>query len=191
MGNLEIIATLLGVANIVLLVRRSAWNYAFGLAMVALYALIFFDRRLYSDALLQLFFFVVQLYGWWEWLRGRMENGDIIVERLYVTGLLRWTIIIVPAWALWSWAMHHWTDAYYPFWDGAVAALSIAAQVMLARRYIENWVLWIAVDVVAVALYLTRGLVLTAGLYGVFLLMSVWGLIAWQRVARKQEAAGL
>lgn len=191
MGNLEIIATLLGVANIVLLVRRSAWNYAFGLAMVALYALIFFDKRLYSDALLQLFFFVVQLYGWWEWLRGQMENGDIIVERLHVTGLLRWTIIIVPTWALWSWAMHHWTDAYYPFWDGAVAALSIAAQVMLARRYIENWVLWIAVDVVAVALYLIRGLMLTAGLYGLFLLMSVWGLIEWQRVARKQAAAGL
>ncbi len=191
MGNLEIIATLLGVANIVLLVRRSAWNYAFGLAMVALYAPIFVEARLYSDALLQAFFFVVQLYGWWNWISGQMASGDVVVERLDTKGRLYWALVVVPAWALWSWGMHRFTDTLYPFWDGAVAALSIAAQVMLARRYIENWVLWIAVDVVAVALYLTRGLMLTAGLYGLFLLMSVWGLIEWQRVARKQAAAVL
>ena len=191
MGNLEIIATLLGVANIVLLVRRSAWNYAFGLAMVALYTPIFVQVKLYSDALLQLFFFVVQLYGWWNWLRGQMETGDVVVERLGASGRIVWALVVLPAWALWSFGMHRFTDTLYPFWDGAVAALSIAAQVMLARRYIENWVLWIVVDVIAVSLYLTRGLMLTAGLYLLFLVMSVWGLIEWRRVERAQEAAGL
>jgi nicotinamide mononucleotide transporter len=187
-GNLEILATLLGIVNIVLLVRRSVWNYAFGLAMVALYAPIFFTARLYSDALLQFFFFVVQLYGWWNWTAGKVASGDVVVERLDTKGRLRWAAVVVPAWALWSVAMHRFTDTLYPFWDGAVAALSIAAQVMLARRYIDNWMLWIAVDVIAIALYLTRGLTLTAGLYVLFLAMSAWGWIAWRRAARDQAA---
>jgi nicotinamide mononucleotide transporter len=190
-SKIEILATLLGVANIVLLVRRSAWNYAFGLAMVALYAPIFFGARLYSDALLQLFFFIVQLYGWWAWLTNRAESGDVVVERLDARGRLRWALAVIPAWALWSWGMHRFTDTAFPFWDGAVAALSIAAQVMLAKRYIENWLLWIAVDAIAVALYFARELRLTAGLYVLFLLMSAWGLIEWRRAERRQTAVAL
>jgi nicotinamide mononucleotide transporter len=187
MSRLEILATLLGLANIVLLVRRSVWNYGFGLAMVALYAPIFFAARLYSDALLQLFFFAVQLYGWWHWLRGRREEGDVIVERLGWPSRARWLIAVVPAWALWSLAMQHYTDTLFPFWDGAVAVLSIAAQIMLARRLIENWPLWILIDAIAIGLYLTRGLTLTAVLYAVFLGMAAWGWIAWHNAERRQR----
>jgi nicotinamide mononucleotide transporter len=187
MDPLEIIASVFGVANLLLLVRRSLWNYAFGLAMVALYARIFFTARLYSDALLQLFFFVVQIYGWWSWRRDRADEGEVVVERLDRAGRLRWVLLVVPGWALWSLAMQRYTDTLFPFWDGAVAALSIAAQILLARRLIENWWLWILVDVLAIGLYLTRGLALTAGLYGLFLGMSLWGLIAWLRAERRQR----
>jgi len=186
-GRLEILATLLGVANILLLVRRSAWNYAFGLAMVALYSHIFFTQRLYSDALLQIFFFVLQLYGWWNWVRGEEQTGDVIVERLDWRSRAWWLAVVVPAWALWSFAMARLTDAQNPFWDGAVAALSIAAQLMLARRLIENWPMWVLIDVIAIGLYLTRGLTLTAGLYLLFLVMSAWGWIAWHRAERAQQ----
>jgi nicotinamide mononucleotide transporter len=155
--------------------------------MVALYARIFFTARLYSDALLQLFFFVVQIYGWWSWRRDRADEGEVVVERLDRAGRLRWVLLVVPGWALWSLAMQRYTDTLFPFWDGAVAALSIAAQILLARRLIENWWLWILVDVLAIGLYLTRGLALTAGLYGLFLGMSLWGLIAWLRAERRQR----
>lgn len=187
MDRLEILAAALGVANLVLLVRRSIWNYAFGLAMVALYARIFFEARLYSDALLQLFFFVVQIYGWWNWRNDQVEEGEIVVERLGWIGRARWALVVMPAWALWSVAMARTTNTLFPFWDGAVAALSIAAQILLARRRIENWWLWILIDVIAIGLYLTRGLTLTAGLYLLFLAMSVWGLIEWQRAERRQQ----
>jgi len=82
--KLEIIATVLGLVNIVLLVRRNIWNYPFGLAMVALYAHIFYREKLYSDALLQLFFFVIQLYGWWAWWRA--GGGEHKVEVVRLTG---------------------------------------------------------------------------------------------------------
>src|SRR3546814_427665 len=77
MSPIEIAAFVLGVVNLVLLVRRSIWNYPFALAMVALYAQVFFAAKLYSDALLQIFFFVVNLYGWWQWRRSQAHEGDI------------------------------------------------------------------------------------------------------------------
>jgi nicotinamide mononucleotide transporter len=183
---IEAVAAALGIVNIVLLIRRSIWNYAFGLAMVALYAPIFFEQRLYSDALLQLFFFAVQLYGWWEWRRSADRTGEVVVARLDWRGRSVWAVAAIAAWLVWSSAMHFFTDAANPFWDGAVAAMSVTAQALLARRLIENWPLWVAVDVVAIALYWSRDLKLTALLYALFLLMSLLGWRAWARAGAGQ-----
>ena len=180
----EIVASLLGVANIVLLVRRSLWNYPFGLAMVAIYAWVFAAARLYSDALLQLFFFAFQLYGWWAWARADAAAGEVAVVRLAAAARGRWLAAAVVATLLWGLAMRTWTDAAFPFWDAAIAVFSVAAQILLARRVLENWVLWIAVDAGAIALYAARGLYLTAGLYILFLLLATSGLVSWARAER-------
>ncbi|WP_294395285.1 nicotinamide riboside transporter PnuC [uncultured Sphingomonas sp.] len=185
---LEAVATALGVANIVLLVRRSIWNYPFGLAMVALYARIFFDARLYSDAILQLFFFAIQLYGWWSWWRAGGVRHAVAVERLTNPARVAWVVMIAAVAALWGSIMRAYTDAAFPWWDAAIAVASIAAQVLLARRRIENWVLWILIDVAAIGLYFAKALYLTAGLYGLFLLLSITGLRQWN-AARGRESA--
>ena len=188
MDRLEIIATVLGLANIVLLVRRNIWNYPFGLAMVALYAHIFFREKLYSDALLQLFFFVIQLYGWWAWWR--VGGGEHKVDVVRLTGPARvaWIVMITLLSLAWGTMMHTYTDASFPWWDASIAVASIAAQILLARRCIENWVLWIAVDAGAIPLYLIKGLPLTAGLYFTFLALCVLGLGEWAMAERKGEA---
>ena len=82
--------------------------------------------------------------------------------------------------------MHRYTDAAFPWWDASVAMLSVAAQILMSRRYIENWVLWIAVDLDAIGLYLAKNLALTALLYAIFLALSVWGLIGWHRARRPE-----
>lgn len=184
MSWLEIVAAALGVINMVLLIRRSIWNYAFGIAMVAMYVPIFFEQRLYSDALLQIFFIVVQLYGWWEWRRAAGRAGDVVVERLGWGARAVWTGCATMAWLGWSSMMHHYTDAVSPYWDGAVAAMSVTAQMLQARRLVETWPLWVTVDIVAIALYWSRDLRVTALLYVLFLLMSVWGWLAWLRAER-------
>ncbi|WP_253716833.1 nicotinamide riboside transporter PnuC [Sphingomonas sp. AP4-R1] len=184
MSWLEITAATLGVINMVLLVRRSIWNYAFGIAMVAMYVPIFFQQRLYSDALLQIFFIVVQLYGWWEWRRSSGRAGEVVVERLGWRARTVWAACGTVAWFAWSSMMHRYTDAVNPYWDGAVAAMSVAAQMLQARRLVETWPLWVTVDVVAIALYWSRDLRVTALLYVLFLLMSVWGWLAWLRAER-------
>lgn len=186
MSPLEITAFLLGVANVALVVKRSIWNYPFALAMVALYAVIFSDAKLYSDALLQVFFFVVNLYGWWSWARARSDTGVIVVEKLGGAERAAWLGGIAVAAVGWGSLMHRFTDASYPWWDAAIAAVSIAAQILLARRKVENWLLWIAVDIAAIGLYAAKDLWLTAVLYVIFLGLSVWGLATW-RAAEKMR----
>jgi len=189
MGALEIIAVMLGLINITLIVRRSVWNYPFGIAMVTLYAQIFHEARLYSDALLQIFFFIVQIYGWWYWRRGKAQAGDVVVEALSNRARLTWAVGLAAAIGLWGWMMATRTDAAFPWWDGAIAMMSVAAQLLMSRRYLENWVLWILVDCLAVGLYWVKDLHLTAALYVVFLALSIWGLEEWMRVRARAGAA--
>ena len=136
-----------------------------------------------SDALLQIFFFAVQIYGWWAWRRSAGAGGEIVVQRLSWAGRAVWAIAAVTIWLGWSTGMDRLTDAVYPFWDGAIAVLSVTAQAMLARRLVENWSVWVAVDCAAIALYWSRDLRVTALLYGLFLVMSVLGWRAWMRAA--------
>ena len=181
----EIAAVVLGLVNVVLVVRRSIWNYPFGLAMVSLYAWVFLSERLYSDALLQIFFFVVQIYGWWNWARARQVSGEVRVERLAWRERASWAAGCAVAAIVWGMLMHRFTDAAFPWWDGTIAVLSVAAQILQSRRRWESWALWITVDALGVPLFLVKELWLTAGLYTVFLGLAVWGLLDWLRAYRR------
>ena len=183
MNPLEALAATLGLVNIVLIVRRSVWNYPFGLAMVAIYAWLFAqpDVRLYSDAGLQIFFFAVQLYGWWNWSRSAAASGEVEVLLLQASERTAWLAVITVATLAWGALMHRFTNAALPWWDASIAMTSIVAQLLMARRYLENWILWIAVDAVAIGVYAAKGLMLTAILYAAFLILSVAGLISWRK----------
>ena len=184
MNPIEAVAVALGLANIALIIRRSIWNYPFGIMMVVLYAHIFWDAKLYSDAGLQLFFLLVQFYGWVAWWSKQGDDGRVVVTRMGMQERLIWAAASLIAIMVWGTIMHRLTDAAYPYWDGAIAMLSVAAQIMMTRRQIENWWLWIVVDVLAIGLFAVKRLWLTSGLYGVFLLMATYGLIEWRRQLR-------
>ncbi len=182
---IEIAAVLLGLANVTLLVRRSIWNYPFGIAMVTLYAWIFFGAKLYSDALLQVFFFFVQIYGWMHWLGRRDETGLVIVARLTKKAALIYAVSAAIGIALLGGAMARFTDASFPFWDASIAVLSVCAQIMLARRILENWIVWIAVNMLAIGLYWTKDLQPTAALYAVFLVLAAFGFFEWRKASAR------
>lgn len=177
----EWIAAALGLVTVVLVVRRSVWNYPFALAMVTLYFFVFWEARLYSDALLQIFFFVINLYGWRNWLRSRAEAGEVVVTVMSWRQRALWLAGTAAAGLLWGAAMRGFTDAAAPMLDAAIAAASVAAQILLAQRRLENWLLWILVDVAAIGLFYSRGLAPTAALYAVFLVLAVAGLLSWRR----------
>ncbi|PQA88797.1 nicotinamide mononucleotide transporter [Marinicaulis flavus] len=184
----EIAAFFLGLANIILLVRRSIWNYPFGIVMVSLYGWIFYGEKLYSDVLLQIFFFVVQIYGWAHWMGRRDEAGRVIVTALGGRAALAYALAALAGVAALGGFMATYTDASFPFWDASVAVLSVIAQILLARRRLENWLVWVGVDALAIGLYWTKGLYPTAALYTLFLVIAAIGYVNWRRAFARGEA---
>lgn len=185
MMPLEPLAVAFGLANIVLLVRRSIWNFACAIAMVALYTVIFFEQRLYAEAGLQIFFAVVNVYGWWLWRRAGGAAEPVAVGWLGWPARMAWLGFIVAATFAIGTLLQRQTDAAMPYPDAAIAAASVAAQFLLSFRRVENWVLWIVIDAGAIALYIARDLHLTAGLYAAFLVLSVLGLREWIVAAKR------
>ena len=184
MSVLESIAVLLGIANILLIIRRSVWNFPIAIVMVGLYFVIFREAKLYSDAGLQIFFAAVNLYGWWNWYRTKADSGEIVVRRLPAKSYGLWILGALAAIWLWGSVMHVETGASYPYWDASIAMLSIAAQILMSRRFVENWHFWIVVNLISIPLYAVKELYLTAGLYAVFLVLAIVGLITWRKAER-------
>ena len=182
---IEWIAIACGLTNVALIIRRSIWNYPFGFIMVALYFFIFWEYKLYSDAILQVYFFVIQFYGLWIWLNGRAPDGRVMVAPLSRQMFIDYLAMTAVAWMAISFLMDTYTDAAAPIWDSAVAALSVTAQFLMSRRHIESWLLWIVVDVLAIGLFYTRDLAPTAALYFIFLGLAITGYVQW-RDAKKE-----
>jgi len=183
----EIIAACLGVVNVGLVVRRSVWNYPFGIAMVTLYGFVFFHARLYSDTILQGYYFVVQIYGWWYWLKGRGGDGLIRVELMATRGRFAAIAVTLAGAAAGGWFFANYTNAAAPWLDAFIASASVTAQYLMSIRKIENWIWWIVVDVVAIGVYCWKGLYPTTALYAIFLGLSIWGLVGWLRELRAEQ----
>ncbi len=134
----------------------------------------------YADAGLQIVYFGLSVYGWWAWLHGGTEGTQLSVTRvapLVLAGLVAAALGFTAALGTYF-ALR--TDAALPYLDSALTSFSLVAQLMLTRKWLENWVLWIALDVVYVGMFLQRGKPLTAFLYFVFLILATAGLVEWR-----------
>lgn len=186
---IEWIAVACGIMNVSLIIRRSIWNYPFGFLVVTLYFFIFWEYQLYSDALVQVYFFFIQIYGLYVWLNGRAPDGRVIVAPLSSVRFSFYIVATAAVWLIVAALMSTYTDAAAPYWDAAVAAFSVTAQFLLSRRHMQSWYLWIVVDVLAIGLFYTRGLEATAALYVVFLGLAITGLFQWRRAMKDTVAS--
>jgi nicotinamide mononucleotide transporter len=179
----EIIGTILGVIGVGLMIRQNIWGWPVGLAQVAVYAWVFYGAKLYSDVILQGFFFVIQGYGWAHWLRNQhtAAHSDLPVTRLGLAAVVGWIALGAVVTAGWGTYMDRTTDAALPHWDAFILVFSLIAQWLQARKKLENWAGWLVVNTVAIGVYWVKDLRLTAGLYVVFWLMAVWGWREWRR----------
>ena len=181
---LELISFLLAVTTVVLNIRQKHWAWLFSIASSATYAVVFYEARLYGDMGLQFVFIGASLWGWYQWLHGD-DNAPLVVTRLARKGwawaLLGWLI----GFLLLSTFLDRFTDTDVPHADGFLTAGSLVGQLLLGRKKVENWHVWIVVDILYVGLYVYKGLNLTAFLYGVFVLLAWTGLRAWGNIARR------
>jgi nicotinamide mononucleotide transporter len=181
---LELISFVLSVLTVLLNIRQNHWAWLLAIISSAAYGVVFFNSRLYGDMGLQVVFIVVSMWGWYSWLHGGAQRQALDVTRLDRAG---WTAALA-GWAagfvLLAFFLKTWTDTDVPHADGFLTAGSLLGQLLLSRKKVENWHVWIAVDILYVGLYLYKHLVLTAVLYGLFVLMAAVGLRAWSRAAQ-------
>jgi nicotinamide mononucleotide transporter len=175
---LETAGVVTGAACVMLVVRRSIWNFPVGILSCAAYLVFFADGRLYADAGLQVLFIALGIHGWVAWARGRTNAEP--VRRLPLGELTALAAAFPAVWLALTRLLEH-VNGAAPVYDAFVTTLSLVAQWLLNRRYVESWLGWIVVDQVSVVLFWSRGMYLTAGLYALFLAMCVAGLVEWRR----------
>jgi nicotinamide mononucleotide transporter len=179
---LEIVAFGLSLAMVVANLRVNPVGWPLAMVSSLLYALLFADSKLYGEAVLQLFFITVSAWGWWQWLHGRGDDGAALaVHRLSPAQRMRLGAAALAAWPLAGLLLSRATDSDVPFADALATVASIAGQVLLGRKVIENWLVWFGVNVFSVGLFAYKALWLTALLYALFAVLSVAGWRAWSR----------
>lgn len=175
----------LGIAGVGLMIRRNLWAFPVGLVAVVVQGVLFYRARYYADAAVQVFFFGALVYGWWHWTHPDGHHAaELPVTRLSARG--RWMGLALTGAGTVGWAvvLRERTDAVMPFRDAFIAAFSVAAQVLQSRKQIENWPVWVAVNVTAIGAYWAGGLYYTAMLYAVYLGLSLVGWRAWRTALR-------
>ena len=178
---LELISFVFAVITVYLNIRQNHWGWLFAIISSATYGMVFFSSKLYGDMGLQVVFVVVSFWGWYQWLHGGTPGRALQVTRLNRRGwscaLFGWLV----GYAVLAYFLKHYTDTDVPRADAFLTAGSLLGQLLLSRKKVENWVVWILVDILYVGLYLYKHLMLTAILYAVFVLMAAAGWRAWSR----------
>lgn len=186
MSPLELVAAVSGLLAVWLIVRQDMRAWPFGILTGTLYIVIFAQARLYAGALLQVFYVGLQAYGWYSWRRGLGDGRRLPVSRASARLLALLVVLGAAGTAALGTALSR-TDQALPYWDSFITAFSLVAQWMVARKLLENWVVWFVVDGIAVGVYVKMGLPFTAVLYAAYLWLAVAGWREW----RASQQAGV
>ena len=189
MLSLELVAVVLTLLAVYLTVRQIIWCWPLAMVSVTLYAVVFYDARLYADMGLQGLYLGLAAYGWWAWLHGGDDHGELAVS--LTSGTTRVVLLLVATLGgiLLGHTLTRFTNASLPFMDSTLTSFSIAAQWMQTQKLLESWLVWLAVDVFYVGMFFYKELYLTAGLYAVFLVLAAMGFAEWRRSLRGGESA--
>lgn len=183
----ELFGFITGALNVWLVTRENIWSWPLGIINAVFYVFVFAKSGLYSDTGLQVVYFTLSCYGWWHWLRGGPQHEAVIVTRTPLTLWLILGALGVITWVTLFSITSRIPGSALPKMDAALVATSLIAQWMMTRKLLENWLLWILVDVVYVPVFVVKGLRLTAVLYAVFLGLAVLGYVQWRKSALAGE----
>ena len=186
---LELVAMVLALLMVWCNLRVNVLAWPLAIVSSALYGVLFLHIKLYGEAALQLVFIAVSVYGWWQWLRGTLASGEPLrVRRLSRDQGWRALALTLAAWPLLGLLLAHATDNDVPYLDALPTVGSLLGQYLLARQWVDNWPVWLLVNVVSVGLFASKGLWLTALLYALFALLALLGWRAWARLAAQPGA---
>ena len=180
MNPVEIAGFIFGVAGVYLTIKEQVWCFPVGLLNVTLSLVLFWQQRLYSDAFQQLVYIGLLSYGWWAWSQ-KKDNSTLPVTSMSVSKLLILILSSVAVAAIAGSLLHRFSDASMPYADAIATGLSFVAQFLVAKKKIENWWIWIVVNLMYIAIYWNKELYFYAVLFLIYLALAIYGLSAWKK----------
>lgn len=193
MSWLELIAVVMGVAYLLLAMREQIWCWYAAFVSTCLSIYIFWDVSLLMESALQIYYLIMAVYGWYQWQRGAGDKGELPISTWTMQTHLMVILGVLACSALSGYLLTNHTQAAWPYLDSFTTWGSIVTTYMVAKKVLENWIYWLAIDSLSIFLYLDRGLYLYALLFIIYLIIVILGLIAWTRHYYQQgkKPAGL
>lgn len=197
MNYLEITGTIVGLVYLWLEYKANIYLWIAGIVMPAIYIFVYYRAGLYADFGINIYYFLAAIYGYLGWKYGynKKEKGRIkmphkaqlpishLSSKLYVPILG----IFLALWLVIAYILIHFTNSTVPYWDSFITALSVIGMWVLAKKYIEQWIIWIVVDAVAFGLYIYKDLYFTSGLYGIYTIIAFLGYRKWKGLMQHQK----
>lgn len=192
MNYLEILGTVVGVIYLILEYRASIYLWIAGIIMPAIYIFVYYQAGLYADFGINVYYLLAAVYGWvlWRWKKGDndiVEKADLPITKMSGRYYLPLIVVFGVAWMGIAYILANYTNSDVVWFDSFTTALSIVGMWMLAHKYLEQWLAWIAVDVVSSGLYVYKELYFTAVLYAVYAIIAIFGYIKWKQLMEEQK----
>ncbi|KAA6344323.1 Nicotinamide riboside transporter PnuC [termite gut metagenome] len=189
MNYLELTGTLIGLLYLWLEYKASIYLWAAGILMPAIYIFVYYEAGLYADTGINVYYLLAALYGWALWKRGNGKTEGLPITHTPVRVLFPVSLVFMVSFSFIAWLLINYTDSNVPWTDSLITALSIVGMWMLAKKYVEQWLVWMVVDVVCCGLYVYKDLYFTSGLYGFYAVISVFGYFKWKRMMNETVQA--
>lgn len=185
----EILGFVTGALCVWLAARENIWNWPIGIANNIFYFVVFWRSKLYADACLQIVYLLISIYGWYKWAHRGAEKHELAVGRVTALNVGVLAIVTTISAVVLHGVLSRYTDSTVPRGDGITTAMSLTAQYMMSRKLLENWLLWIAADVLYIGLYAYKQLYLSSFLYAIFIAMCASGYVHWRKSMREVAVA--
>jgi nicotinamide mononucleotide transporter len=186
---IELMGVFTGVLCVLLAAFNNIWNWPVAIVSVGIYIYIFFHTHLYADMGLQVYFMAMNIYGWYFWNNKPATEEKAPVFRISLREII-YSVIATIVFTVFLGSVLKYTSASFPYLDSFCAACSLVGQVFLARKVLENWLIWIFVDIIYLPIYILKHLDVTAMMYGLYIFIAIWGYFDWRREYREQQLQG-
>lgn len=180
-NSTEIIAVIAGIAGVYLTAKEKIWCWPVGMVNVVLSAIVFYQVKLYQDSILQLFYFVMTVYGFYYWLKGGANKKAPQITHITVKTFIAIMLSGGVSTFVFGWFFKHYTDASLPYLDATTTIWGIITTFLMARKIIEHWIFWIIIDLLCTAIYFYKHLYFFSLLYLFFTILAVYGLMEWRK----------
>lgn len=185
---LDIVTTVLGLAYILFEYRASVWMWLVGFLMQSLGIVLYYQKGLYADCGMEFYYLAMTVYGYWKWIHGSSEKKELPIRHFPKKLILPWLGVIALVWLTIYLILSNFTNSTVPIADSFTTALSIIGIWALAHKYLEQWFIWIAVDVVTCGLYFYKEIPFKASLYALYVVIAIFGYIKWKKMITSQSS---